>query len=137
MRNAAMQTFKVQTHKRAEFIDVTDTVRRAAAESGVAEGICCVYAPHTTAGVTINESADPAVQADILRKLEEIVPRDDRYRHSEGNSDSHIKAGMMGAGATIPIESGRLALGTWQAIYFCEFDGPRTRSLLVQIIGGK
>lgn len=132
-----MQTFKVKTQKRAEFIDVTDMVRRAVAESGVTEGICCACAPHTTAGVTINESADPAVQADILRKLEEIVPRDDRYRHSEGNSDSHIKASMMGASAVIPIQSGRLALGTWQAIYFCEFDGPRDRTLLVQVIGGK
>ena len=129
-----MQTFKVKTHKQAEFIDVTDTVRRAVAESKVADGVCCVYAPHTTAGVTINEGADPAVRADILEKLEELVPRSDRYRHLEGNADSHIKASLVGSSVLVPIEAGRPALGTWQAIYFCEFDGPRTRSLLVKII---
>ena len=131
-----MRTFKVKTHRRAEFIDVTDTVRGAVAESEVSEGVCYVYVPHTTAGVTINESADPAVQADILRKLEDLIPRDDGFRHAEGNSDSHIKASLMGSTVVIPIESGRLALGTWQAIYFCEFDGSRTRSLLVKVVVG-
>jgi secondary thiamine-phosphate synthase enzyme len=92
--------------------------------------------PHTTAGITINESADPAVQSDILAKLEQLVPRDDGYGHSEGNADSHIKASIMGSSVSVPVESGRLALGTWQAIYFCEFDGPRTRSLVVKVIKG-
>ncbi len=132
-----MKTFKVKTHSRAEFVDVTGTVQHAVAQSGVSDGLCYVYVPHTTAGITINESADPAVQADILDKLEELAPRSHRYRHLEGNADSHIKASLMGSSAMIPIESGRLTLGTWQAIYFCEFDGPRSRSLLVQVVSSR
>ena len=132
-----MKTFKVKTHSRAEFVDVTGTVQRAVAQSGVSDGMCYVYVPHTTAGITINESADPAVQADILDKLEELAPRSPRYRHMEGNADSHIKASLMGSSAVIPVESGRLTLGTWQAIYFCEFDGPRSRSLLVQVVSSR
>ena len=131
-----MQTFRIKTSRRAEFIDVTDMVRRAVAEAGVAEGVCLAYVPHTTAGITINESADPAVQQDILAKLEQFAPRDDGYRHSEGNADSHIKASLMGSSVAIPVEAGRLALGTWQAVYFCEFDGPRSRSLIVKITKG-
>jgi secondary thiamine-phosphate synthase enzyme len=131
-----MQTFRIKTSRRAEFIDVTDIVQRAVAEAGVAEGVCLAYVPHTTAGITINESADPAVQQDILAKLEQLAPRDDGYRHSEGNADSHIKASLMGSSVAIPVEAGRLALGTWQAVYFCEFDGPRSRSLIVKITKG-
>lgn len=132
-----MKMFKVKTHSRAEFVDVTGTVQRAVAQSGVSDGMCYVYVPHTTAGITINESADPAVQADILDKLEELAPRSPRYRHLEGNADSHIKTSLMGSSAVIPVESGRLTLGTWQAIYFCEFDGPRSRSLLVQVVSSR
>ena len=132
-----MKTFKVKTHSRAEFVNVTDIVQRAVAQSGVSDGMCYVYVPHTTAGITINESADPAVQADILDKLEEMAPRSPHYRHLEGNADSHVKASLMGSSAAIPVESGRLTLGTWQAIYFCEFDGPRSRSLLVQVVSSR
>ena len=132
-----MKTFKVKTHNRAEFADVTGTVQRAVAQSGISDGMCYVYVPHTTAGITINESADPAVQADILDKLEELAPRSSRYRHREGNADSHIKASLMGSSVVIPVESGLLTLGTWQAIYFCEFDGPRSRSLLVQVVSSR
>jgi len=131
-----MQTFRIKTGRRAEFVDVTDIVRRAVAEAGVEDGVCCACVPHTTAGITINESADPAVRQDILAKLEELAPHNGDYRHSEGNADSHIKAGLMGSSVVVPVESGRLALGTWQAIYFCEFDGPRTRSLIVKVIKG-
>jgi len=111
-------------------------VQRAVAEAGVSDGVCLAYVPHTTAGITINESADPAVQQDILAKLEQFAPRDDGYRHSEGNADSHIKASLMGSSVAIPVQAGRLALGTWQAVYFCEFDGPRSRSLIVKITKG-
>jgi len=131
-----MQAYKIKTGRRAEFIDVTDIVRRAVAEAGVADGVCYMSVPHTTAGITINESADPAVQQDILAKLDELVPRGGDYRHSEGNADSHIKASLMGSSVAVPVESGRLALGTWQAIYLCEFDGPRPRSLVVKVIKG-
>jgi len=131
-----MQTFRIKTGRRAEFIDVTDIVRRAVAEAAVADGVCCVSVPHTTAGIMINESADPAVQHDILAKLDELAPRGGDYQHSEGNADSHIKASLMGSSVAVPVESGRLALGTWQAIYLCEFDGPRPRSLVVKVIKG-
>lgn len=131
-----MQSLTIKTGKRAEFIDVTDIVRRAVAEAGVADGVCHVFVPHTTAGITINESADPDVQRDILGALERFAPRGAGYLHSEGNANSHIKASLMGSSVAVPVESGRLVLGTWQAIYFCEFDGPRTRSLIVKVLKG-
>jgi secondary thiamine-phosphate synthase enzyme len=130
----AMISFNVKTSRRAEFTDITDEVARAVRESGVTDGIVTVFVPHTTAGVTINENADPSVVRDILNTLERLVPNDAGYSHSEGNADSHVKASLMGFEQTVLIERGVLALGTWQSIYFCEFDGPRTRQVWVEII---
>ena len=114
-------------------VDITGSVQQELSKAGVTDGICTVYVPHTTAGVTINEGADPAVCQDIIRKLNELVPPHAGYRHMEGNADSHIKASMMGSSVTVPIENGRLLLGTWQKVFFCEFDGPRSRRLYIQI----
>ncbi len=129
-----MVSLEVRTGSRAQMLDITGQVRRVVEESGVREGACLVYVPHTTAGVTINENADPSVAADILARLEKLVPRDAGYRHREGNSDAHIKALMTGFSQSVPVRDGGLALGTWQGIFFCEFDGPRTRSVLVQVL---
>lgn len=129
-----MLSLEVRTGSRAQMLDITGQVMRAVEESGVREGACLVYVPHTTAGVTINENADPSVAADILARLEKLVPRDAGYRHREGNSDAHIKALMTGFSQAIPVRDGRLALGTWQGVFFCEFDGPRTRTVLVQVL---
>ncbi len=114
-------------------IDITAQVAQAVRESGVENGLCTVFIPHTTAAVTINENADPDVTRDILDKLDRILPKSDGYRHFEGNSSSHIKASMFGFSETVIVENGRLILGTWQGIYFCEFDGPRTRKFIVHI----
>jgi secondary thiamine-phosphate synthase enzyme len=129
-----METFSVKTSARNDFKDITRQVAGALAASGVKDGICVVYVPHTTAGVTINENADPAVRVDIEAALDRIVPWNGPYRHAEGNSAAHVKASLVGFSATIPVRGGRLVLGTWQGIYFCEFDGPRTRSVHVQAI---
>jgi secondary thiamine-phosphate synthase enzyme len=110
-------------------------VEQAVQHSGIREGLCTIYVPHTTAGVTINEQADPDVASDILAHLNRLVPRDPRFLHAEGNSDAHIKALLTGSSVTIPIRAGRLALGTWQGIYFAEFDGPRQRSFSVSCLG--
>ena len=126
-----MESFQVRTGSRTEFVDITARVRESLRSAGVDDGLCCVYVPHTTAGVTINENADPAVQADILKELNEIVPFDDGYAHTEGNSAAHIKASLMGSSVIVPVEGGEMALGTWQGIYFCEFDGPRSRRVYV------
>jgi len=115
-------------------IDITGQVRSILKESGYQSGVCQVYVPHTTAGVTINENADPDVPRDILATLERLVPLHGNYRHSEGNSDAHVKASFMGASQTVFFETGNLILGTWQSLFFCEFDGPRTRSLIVKLI---
>ncbi|MFO7606593.1 MAG: secondary thiamine-phosphate synthase enzyme YjbQ [Desulfurivibrionaceae bacterium] len=120
----------VSTSKRMEFIDITDRIREALAASGKSDGLCFVFNPHTTAGLTINEGADPAVRADILAVFKQIVPMDYPYKHLEGNSPAHIMASLMGSSLTVIVEKGRLRLGTWQKLYFCEFDGPRTRKLL-------
>ncbi len=125
----------VPTSTRAQFIDVTRQVAAELTKSGVKNGICYVYVPHTTAGITINENADPDVVTDLLATLEKLVPVHGNYRHAEGNSDAHLKASMMGFSQMIPVIDGRLALGTWQGIYFCEFDGPRGRKMLVGITG--
>ena len=117
-----------------EFVDITCEVGRVVEKSGVREGFCLVYVPHTIAGVTISEGADPDVVRDILKNLEELVPAGKRFLHTEGNSDAHIKSSLVGASQLIPITGGKLALGTWQAVFFCEFDGPRTRNVLVQVI---
>jgi len=126
----------VPTGSRTQLIDITNNVGAELAKTGVKNGICYVYTPHTTAGLTINENADPDVARDILIGLARLVPVTGDYRHAEGNSDAHIKATMMGFSVTVPIIDGRLALGTWQALYFCEFDGPRQRHVLVGITGG-
>jgi len=124
----------IASHSRMEMIDITPQVSDQVAGSRVTDGICMVYVPHTTAGVTINEGADPAVCKDILRKLNQLVPIDDEYRHMEGNSDSHIKASLIGSSANVIVENNRLILGTWQKIFFCEFDGPRSRNVYVKVI---
>jgi len=123
----------VRTKKRNEFIDITGEVERIVEESGVNEGICTVFVPHTTAAVTINEKADPNVARDIVNTLEKLVPYGGSYLHAEGNSDAHVKSSLVGASETILVSSGRLILGTWQAVFFCEFDGPRTRRCIVSV----
>ena len=129
-----MHRFEVRTHERAEFIDVTYQVEEIVSRSAIQSGLCTLYVPHTTAACTINEHADPDVARDMLMEVNKIVPFDDNYRHDEGNSAAHIKASLFGSSLSIPIDQGRLTLGTWQGIFLCEFDGPRTRHLYVQII---
>ncbi len=128
------EKFSVRTNKRVEFVKITSQVQQAVSESGIKNGICYVYVPHTTAGVTINEGADPDVVRDMTMELNKVVPFEDGYLHAEGNSAAHIKTSMMGTTATVFVENGQLVLGTWQSIYFCEFDGPRNRHVLVRII---
>ena len=127
----------VRTDKPNQFLDISGTIRDLVNQSAVTEGSVEIFVPHTTAAVTINENADPTVQSDILDHLEKLIPRSGRFRHSEGNSDSHIKASLIGSTLSIFISSGKLVLGTWQGIYFCEFDGPRSRKLIVKIIPDK
>ena len=124
---------QISSSRRNEMIDITAVVSDAVAGSGISEGVCTVYCPHTTAAVTVNEGADPDVAADILARLEELAPLGARYRHAEGNADSHVKAALVGPSVSIPIEGGRPALGTWQRIFFCEFDGPRRRTVLISV----
>ena len=126
--------FDLQTTARNQFLDITTSVEKCVCESGVQSGICIVYTPHTTAGITINENADPSVQSDIIRKLSEIFPHQDNYRHAEGNSDAHLKSSVVGCSVTLLIENGSLVLGTWQGIFFCEFDGKRHRQYLVKVM---
>ncbi|NIA21605.1 MAG: YjbQ family protein [Anaerolineaceae bacterium] len=128
-----MQTFTVRTSSRQQMIDITERVVQAIRPCG-ASGVCQVFVPHTTAGVTINENADPDVVADLLGKLARLVPEKDGYRHAEGNSDAHLKASLMGSSVWVPVEDGRVALGAWQAVYFCEFDGPRSRKVHLQML---
>jgi secondary thiamine-phosphate synthase enzyme len=130
-----MTTIEVRTHQRNELLDVTAQVARVVSDSGVQRGAVVVYVPHTTAGCTINENADPDVRHDILLTLSELVPQNRKgYRHGEGNSDSHTKASLVGFSQTVLIENGRLVLGTWQGIYFAEFDGPRNRRMHVRVV---
>ena len=126
----------IRTGSRVEMKDITTLVQKEVSGAGVTDGLCTVYVPHTTAGVTINEGADPAVCHDIISKLNELVPANAGYRHMEGNSDSHIKASMMGSSVTVIIEKGKLLLGTWQRIFFCEYDGPRNRRVCWKILPG-
>ena len=125
------------TNSKVEFQDITDRVNDIVNQSGVEEGICVVFVGHTTAGVTINEHADPDVVADIIAQLDKMIPQRADYRHSEGNSAAHIKASLMGASLTVIVQHGELTLGTWQGIFFCEFDGPRNRNVLVKVIADK
>ena len=127
-----LKEFSIRTNQQVEFVKLTGQIQKLLDESGAQEGICHVYVPHTTAGITINEGADPDVVRDMTMELNKIVPFEDGYRHAEGNSAAHIKASMMGSSAAVMIENGKLVLGTWQAIFFCEFDGPRTRRVLVR-----
>jgi secondary thiamine-phosphate synthase enzyme len=124
----------VKTNSQTEMIDVTALVQDQVTQSGISDGLCVVFVPHTTAAVTINESADPAVKHDILMVLNKIVPWKEAYRHMEGNSPAHLKTSIIGSSETIVVEKGRLVLGTWQGIFFCEFDGPRTRKLDVRLV---
>ena len=128
------QTLTVRTNGRTEFLDLTRQIQAALQESGVREGLCHLFVPHTTAAVTINENADPSVKADILMVLNQIISDHEPYRHLEGNSPAHIKSSLFGPQLTLIINDGRLVLGTWQGIYFCEFDGPRTRRLHLKIV---
>jgi secondary thiamine-phosphate synthase enzyme len=128
-----MDTYSVSTRKRNEFVEITDLVRKSLQKSGVTIGSGVVYCPHTTAAITINENADPDVVHDILLFLDRVIPHvQPGFRHGEGNSDSHIKASLVGSSATVLVEDGKLVLGRWQGVYFCEFDGPRQRTLHVQ-----
>jgi len=130
-----MDIIEIRTRAKEEFVDLTAEVGRVVAASGVASGVCVVAVPHTTAGVTVNENADPDVRADLLMTLRRIVPDALPYAHAEGNSPAHVKAALVGSSATLLVEGGRLQLGTWQGVFFCEFDGPRTRKVWVKVIG--
>ena len=132
---AKTDTLTVRSREHDDVIDVTDQVAQVVSESGVTTGLCHVYLPHTTAGVFINENADPDVKADVVARLEALVPWDNHYRHAEGNAAAHIKSTLIGTSQTIPVRNGRLALGRWQAIYFAEFDGPRERHFEVTVLG--
>jgi secondary thiamine-phosphate synthase enzyme len=127
----------VKTQSQTELVDITAQVRGALANTGVREGLCLVSVPHTTAGVTINEAADPSVAADILLVLNQMVPWQAGYRHQEGNSPAHVKSTLVGVSLTLPIANGDLVLGTWQGIFFCEFDGPRRRQVHVRVLEGQ
>ncbi len=124
----------VKTRERTELIDITSEIDRFVEKSGVDQGLCMLYVPHTTAGVTINESADPSVKSDILMVLNQMVPWEANYGHLEGNSPAHVKSTLVGPSELIAIEKGRLVLGTWQGVFFCEFDGPRNRKMHVRVI---
>ena len=131
-----MDIFELKTHRRNELVEITDRVRQVVQERGLRQGLCVVYCPHTTAANTINENADPDVVHDMLSWLDRAIPqRQADFRHAEGNSDSHLKASLVGSSATVLVEDGNLVLGRWQGVYFCEFDGPRTRNVYVQILG--
>ncbi len=131
-----IKNLEIKTNSRCEVIDVTDKIQKVISDSKIKSGICIVYVPHTTAGIIVNENYDPSVRIDILEAFEKIAPLSSRYKHTEGNADSHIKTSLIGSSATLLIEDGQILLGSWQGIMFCEFDGPRTRKLVVKIIEG-
>ena len=131
-----MIRLNVQTAKHTQMLDITAQVQKAVTESGVKNGVCMVFVPHTTAAVTINENADPDVVRDFTTEINKIVPWEDGYHHMEGNSAAHLKSSMIGFSENVIIEDGRLVLGTWQGIYFCEYDGPRSRKVFVKILEG-
>ena len=130
-----LKRLEVKTRTRTELIDITSKIEKIVKEGQVKNGVCYLFVPHTTAGITINENADPSVRQDILRELDKVIPFEDNYSHGEGNAAAHIKASLVGSSATIFIEGGGLVLGTWQGIYLCEFDGPRARKVLMKIVG--
>lgn len=129
-----MGSISIKTTSKTQWIDITAQVQEQVSASGISDGVACIYTPHTTAGVTINEHADPAVVQDIDNKLNELAPESGRYAHTEGNSPGHIKATLVGSSQVVFVESGQLKLGTWQGIFFCEFDGPRSRQVHVKVI---
>jgi len=129
-----METFRVSTKEHTQLINITNEVQKIVRNSDVQDGVCVVFTPHTTAAITINENADPNVQRDIKLKIDDVFDDDPRFRHAEGNSDAHIKSSLFGCQEQIIIDNGNLVLGTWQGIYFCEFDGPRTRRVHVQVL---
>ena len=131
-----LEVLEIESTKRNDLIDITADVIAAVSRARIENGICCLYVPHATGGVTINENADPTVKSDIIKKMENMVPRNEGYTHPEGNSDSHVKSSMIGTTITIIIEDGSLVLGTWQGVYFCEFDGPRSRKIYIKTIEG-
>ncbi len=126
---------RVKTNSRTEFIDITQMVEKVVLETGVRSGLCSLFVPHTTAAVTINENSDRNVPHDIVKELNKVIPFDDKYAHFEGNSAAHIKSSIIGASMTLMVADAKLVLGTWQAVFFCEFDGPRDRSILVKVVG--
>jgi len=128
-----IRRLEIVTTARVELIDITTKISQVVSESDVKEGVCYIFVPHTTAAITINENADPSVRQDILNEFNKIVPLENRYSHREGNADAHIKSTLIGTSQVVPVENGRLVLGTWQGIYFCEFDGPRRRRVLVKV----
>lgn len=130
-----IKRLSVPTSSRTQMINIDHLVQQTVQESGVQTGVCHVFVTHTTAGVTINENADPNVVRDILAELNKIIPLQDNYTHMEGNSAAHIKSSLVGCAQTISVENGRLVLGTWQSVFFCEFDGPRQRKVVVQVMG--
>src|ERR1700732_1915485 len=132
-----METLRVKTGRRTQLLDVTTAVERVVGESGVASGVCYLYVPHTTAGVTINEHADPDVASDLEGVFDRLVPHSGPYRHAEGNTDSHAKTVIVGTSQVIFVEKGKLALGTWQGVFLCEFDGPRERKIWVKVSADK
>jgi len=129
-----MERISISTNRRIDLLDITERIQGAVAKSQAQHGVCFIFCPHTTAGLTINENADPSVRRDIIATLSKLVPESGSYTHSEGNADSHIKSSLFGASLTIFIENGKLALGTWQGVYFCESDGPRSREIWVKIM---
>jgi secondary thiamine-phosphate synthase enzyme len=129
-----LQKLSLNTKTRVEFQNITGLVQDVVSSSGIRNGLCHIFVPHTTAAITVNEQADPDVVADIIAQLDALVPQRGKYRHTEGNAAAHIKASLLGSSETLMIENGRLFLGTWQGIFFCEFDGPRSRSVLVKVV---
>jgi len=129
-----LKEITIKTNTQTQILDITAQVQKVVGESGITEGLCCVFVPHTTAGVTINENADPSVKQDIVMELNKVIPFNDNYSHLEGNSAAHIKASIIGSSENIPVKNNNLLLGTWQGICFCEFDGPRQRHFYVKIM---
>ncbi len=133
-----MMDIKVRSREREQFVEITDEVQGRLQKSGAREGVCVLFVQHTTAGLTVNENADPDVQHDMLHALRKLVPqRDSHFRHAEGNSDAHVKASMMGSSVTVPFRDGRLLLGRWQGIFLCEFDGGRERQVIMTVVSGE
>jgi secondary thiamine-phosphate synthase enzyme len=130
-----MRKISVSTRRREELVDITSSVENAVGETGIPSGLCLIYCPHTTAAITINEGADPSVAEDMVAGLRRLIPPDWEFSHMEGNSDAHIKASLIGTSETVIVDDGRLVLGTWQRVFFCEFDGPRRRVFFVKVLG--